>query len=391
VHQGKLPAPPALARAHLLELLRVWWEHGLDQERGGCWNRLSHALAPVREPQRRLLVHARLLWAFSEGVLQGAGEPARVAARHAHACLMERFRDPRRGGYWLAIGADGAPADERKQLYAHAFVVFALAHYARAFGERAALDEARAVLALLRERLSSPAGGWFEWAARDWSALPGPRLQNPHMHLLEALLELDEVEPDPEARDMADRIFALCADRFVDRAQGCLGEQFDADWRPLASAEERRVEPGHHFEWAWLLHSYARARGGHPEALLLADLLHRFARRHGVDSDGLVFDALEPSGRLARASKRLWPQTEHLKALAVRGECIPLRAALQRVLGAYRDPETGAWREQLDRAGQIVSDALNATSVYHVVLALRESADALDADEAERRIRQGVG
>jgi mannose-6-phosphate isomerase len=379
VHQGTLPAPPALARAHLLELLRVWWEHGLDRERGGCWNRLSHALEPVPEPKRRLLVHARLVWAFSEGVVQGAGEPAKAAARHAHAFLTERFRDPRGGGYWLELGPDGAPADPRKQLYAHAFVVFALAHYARALGEPAALSEARAVLALLREHLASPAGGWFEWAARDWSLLPGPRLQNPHMHLLEALLALDEVESDPDARGMADRIFALCADRFVDRAQGCLGEQFDAGWRPLAGAEERRVEPGHHFEWVWLLHAYARARGGHPEALQLADLLHRFARRHGVDSDGLVVDALEPSGRLARGSKRLWPQTEHLKALAARGERDVLRGALERVLGAYRDPATGAWREQLDRAGKLASDALNATSVYHVVLALREAAEVLES------------
>src|SRR5262249_55423778 len=154
----------------------------------------------------------------------------------------------------------GAPADERKELYAHAFAVFALAHYARALGETQALDEARGVLALLRERVSAPAGGWFECADRDWAPLASPRLQNPHMHLLEALLALDEVAPDPDARGMADEIFALCADRFVDRAQGCLGERFDARWRPLADAEARQVEPGHHFEWVWLLHAYARAR-----------------------------------------------------------------------------------------------------------------------------------
>jgi mannose-6-phosphate isomerase len=199
------------------------------------------------------------------------------------------------------------------------------------------------------------------------------------MHLLEALLALDALEPDPAVRALCDELFALCADRFVDRVQGCLGEVFDARWQPLAGREDR-VEPGHHFEWVWLLHGYARARGAHPEALQLAELLNRFARRHGVDTDGLVFDALERSGRPARDSKRLWPQTEHLKALAARGERTALRDTLARVVSAYVDPATRAWREQLDRAGQVTSDALNATSVYHVVLALREAAAVLGPD-----------
>jgi mannose/cellobiose epimerase-like protein (N-acyl-D-glucosamine 2-epimerase family) len=362
------------ARARLLELLALWCERGLDRERGGYWNRLDASLAPVSEPHKRLLVHTRLIWSFSEGVLQGAGEPALAAARHGYAFLSEHFRDARRGGYRLTVDRAGAPADERKELYAHAFAVFALAHYARACAAPEALAEARDVLALLRERLSAPGGGWFECAARDWSPLPGPRLQNPHMHLLEALLALGD--PDPGARAMADEIFALCADRFVDRVQGCLGEKFRADWLPLADPEGRVVEPGHHFEWVWLLHAYARARSN-PEALQLADLLQRFARRHGVDSDGLVFDALERSGRVARDSKRLWPQTEHLKALAARGERDALRAAFARVTGAYVDPASGAWREQLDRAGNVTSTAFNATSVYHVVLALREAAAVL--------------
>jgi mannose-6-phosphate isomerase len=200
------------------------------------------------------------------------------------------------------------------------------------------------------------------------------------MHLLEALLALDELGPDADARALADEIFSLCADRFVDRAQGCLAEHFDASWRPLDGPEGRSIEPGHHFEWVWLLHAYARARDC-SEARFLADLLHRFARRHGVDADGLVFDALWRSGSVARDSKRLWPQTEHLKALAARGESSALRESLARVAAAYVDPATGAWREQLDRAGRVTSDALNATSVYHVVLALREAAQALQRVE----------
>jgi mannose-6-phosphate isomerase len=367
-------------RARLRNVLALWCRHGLDREHGGYHNRLTHALAPVPEGHKRLLVHARLIYAFSEGAALGAGEWARESALRGYSFLIERFRDPRHGGFYLTTTPDGAPLDARKDLYAHAFVVFALAHCARALALREAADQARELLALLRARLAAPAGGLFETASREWAPLDGPRRQNPHMHLLEALLALDELAPDADARALADEIFSLCADRFVDRAQGCLAEHFDACWRPLDGPEGRSIEPGHHFEWVWLLHAYARARDC-PEALLLADLLHRFARRHGVDADGLVFDALWRSGSVARDSKRLWPQTEHLKALAARGESSALRESLARVAAAYVDPATGAWREQLDRAGRVTSDALNATSVYHVVLALREAARVLQRVE----------
>ena len=90
-----------------------------------------------------------------------------------------------------------------------------------------------------------------------------------------------------------------------------------------------------------------------------------------------IVDAVDAQGALVRDGKRLWPQTEHIKALAARGEREELRSTLGRVLTAYVDAESRGWHEQLDRAGRVVSDVMNATSVYHVVLALREAAARL--------------
>jgi mannose-6-phosphate isomerase len=42
---------------------------------------------------------------------------------------------------------------------------------------------------------------------------------------------------------------------------GSLREFFDGDWNPLASDEGRIVEPGHQFEWAWLLNGWASIIG----------------------------------------------------------------------------------------------------------------------------------
>jgi mannose-6-phosphate isomerase len=125
----------------------------------------------------------------------------------------------------------------------------------------------------------------------------------------------------------------------------------------------------------WLLSRCSAAgRGGAPRG---ADALFEFARRHGVDGDGLVFDELDCDGRVRRDSKRLWPQTEHLKALAARGLRDELAGALERCLAAYVDPGHHGWHEQLTRQARVSSELMNATSVYHVVLALTEAAAAL--------------
>ena len=44
---------------------------------------------------------------------------------------------------------------------------------------------------------------------------------------------------------------------FIDAHNGALHEFFDADWNPAPGIEGRIVEPGHQFEWAWLLLRWA--------------------------------------------------------------------------------------------------------------------------------------
>ena len=42
---------------------------------------------------------------------------------------------------------------------------------------------------------------------------------------------------------------------------GALGEYFEEDWTPLRGPVGSVVEPGHQFEWAWVLGEYARLSG----------------------------------------------------------------------------------------------------------------------------------
>jgi mannose-6-phosphate isomerase len=366
-------------RTHLLdELLPLWASHGLDRKHGGCWSRLGPDRKPLPDGQKRMLVHARQVYAFTRGVELGAGSFARDAAQHALEFWLERFRDARHGGWFRTTDDAGAPLDRSKDLYDHAFAVFALAHHARATGASDSLRLARETLGWVRDHLTDrAAGGYLEGASESGQPVLGPRRQNPHMHWFEALLALHAAAPDSALVDDARALLELLERRWVDSTTDLLGEHFDPAWRPLPGEPGDVVEPGHHFEWVWLLERFAELQ---PESRAgdLATRLFERAEALGVDPDGGVLDQLHRDGRPKLTTKRLWPQTERLKALAARGLRPALERALERCLARYVDPSTGGWREQLDREGRAVGTAQNATSVYHVVFALGEAGAALE-------------
>ena len=367
----------ARLRRHLLEeLLPYWAERGVDRTHGGFHSRLDEQGRPLPDGSKRLLVQTRQIYAFSEAARLGAPFGLDLAARGV-AFLERAFRDGVHGGWFHTATPEGEPLDRRKDCYGHAFVVFALARYYAASGEAAALARARETAELALARLRDEAhGGYHEVADERWSPRGDlPRRQNPHMHWLEALLALHEVAPDAALLAEAERLLALLRARWLDAEHGCLGEFFAADWQRAPGPEGDVVEPGHHYEWSWLLARHAEATGSaapHPEG----ERLFAFAERHGTDGSGGVFDRIDRRGRLLDASQRLWPQTERLKALAVRGERAALAASLARVFARYLRAG-GGWTEQLGPDGKPRDGIQNATSVYHVVLALREALEAL--------------
>ncbi len=77
------------------------------------------------------------------------------------------------------------------------------------------------------------------------------------------------------------------------------------------------VEPGHHYEWIWLLRRFERETG-RPVARFV-DALYGHATEHGFDAEGLIVDELLADGSCRSPSRRLWPITEAIKANVVEG------------------------------------------------------------------------
>ena len=378
-------------RRHLLEeLLPLWHEHGVDRERGGFHPELGPDLHPGPCDFKRLVSQARQVYAFSHAALLGAPAWARATAEHGLEFISDRFWDARYGGYFLTTDLGGEPLDRRKDSYAHAFVLFALAYYYQATRDAEALRIAARTLDLLEEHLADPAhGGFRESASERWEPLSAVRRQNPHMHLLEAFLALYAVTDERRYLEHAHALVRLLEERFLDAEQGCLGEYFTDDWKPYPGAQGQVLEPGHHFEWVWLLHQYA-ATSGRESLLGAADRIFRLGFELGIDpDDGGVFDEINRRREIVRDTKRLWPQTELIKALVARYEKQADPEVLERVQQAlkycfshYVDPRHRGWNDHLTREGGVFSEFMPATSVYHITLALSEVIRVLEGDTA---------
>lgn len=368
-------SPAGLQRWTYGTLIPSWIERAVDHAAGGFTEEFTADGRPVAAPDRSALTTARLAYTFSHAA-RLSGDPASLeAARHGFDLLLKaQFAN---GYVPKRFSPDGSASVPRRDLYDLAFVLFASAHYHRLTGEAEAIRLAEATMDGIESALAAPFGGYTE---DDLGTLP--RRQNPHMHLLEAFHALAEATGNQRWFDAADRIVRLAAERFID-AQGTLGEFFDTDWQPVVGDPGRLREPGHQFEWVWLLHHHHRLTGWE-RARGLADGLYRFGLAHGIDSDpgcpALVFDGIDPDGGLVAPTKLLWPQTEFIKALGARFEFAGDKTAAERLshhLGLtfqhFVDTRTGLWHNQLDRAGAPLPIALPSRVLYHLFLCLAET------------------
>jgi mannose-6-phosphate isomerase len=363
----QLAARAATSRTWLFDhAFPRWAADGFDARAGLFHERLGVDGAPDDAAPRRVRVQARQTYAFAAaGRLGWSGPWAERVEQGLDVLLGRAIRAD--GGVRHLLGAQ---RDERRDLYDTAFVLFGLAHAARARPARAGdcFAAADALLGWLDAHWTHPAGGYREG---EIDPQP-PRRQNPHMHLLEALLALDAAAGEGRYRAQAAALGALFRDRLFEPRRGVLPELFADDWTP----QDDVVEPGHHFEWRWLLGVLARAGG--PDLVDRGERLRIHAEVYGVDADGFACDAVRAHGGPHRRSARLWPQTERLKANLAAWEATSdeeaARAAAQAfdALMAYCAPALpGLWRDRrID--GAFIDEPAPASSFYHIVLALEE-------------------
>ncbi len=335
------------------------WCRAFPDGRGGYFERVSGEGSPVPVPYRRLHASARVLYVFSE-LARTRGEflkRSRVALRY-----LDLHWSFEQSLFIYQLDWEKSHLNRSLDAYGHAFVLFAFAKHVEVTGDptlfrRIFQIDARCEAVFwngefYRERIS-------ESGESTGSGIS----QNHHMHFFEAYLELIRVTRDDRFRERATRIYQLAKRFFL--VEGRVLELRKGEDDSLESAV---VEPGHVYEWAWLLLQYSELFRDQ-DAKALGETLLFWVDSAGIDTEmGGVFDQVSFSGTPLKNTKRIWPLAEairtHSAYSGVGGEKFGTftRLMLERYLHRER-----LWWEHLNRDFTPLTDEIPVTTMYHLI------------------------
>jgi mannose/cellobiose epimerase-like protein (N-acyl-D-glucosamine 2-epimerase family) len=368
------------------DVLPFWAEAGRDAATGWFHERLLIDGKPDRLAPQRIRVQFRQIYVYAHAALLGWHKEGRAIALACFRIVMERAWAPDgQPGFVHRLAPDGAVSNPLRDAYDHAFAVLALSWLDRVSDDPAVGRALEQTLAFVDAHLTAPDGslleGWLEGEAS-----PLPRRQNPQMHWFEAMLALKSNRSHAGAAERLSRA-RLHFDRMFDAKTGTVGEYFDDDWQPMPGAEGDIVEPGHLAEWAWLLRQHERIIGLKPRALP-TELIEAALRSADAQS-GLLVDEADRKGRVRRDTRRIWLQTELVKAfiaeaeIGVPGAAKQARKAIAAMEKYYlRQPISQGWVDQLDASLAPIPGPVQTSILYHVFVA---------AVEADRVLSTGRG
>jgi mannose/cellobiose epimerase-like protein (N-acyl-D-glucosamine 2-epimerase family) len=359
--------------------LPLWLSAGADRRYGGFFEGLDYQCEPSRG-KKRVRVQFRQIYCYAKAGQMGYRGDWRSAVAHGLTFVFDKCLHDA-GLCRHELDESGSPLDSKTDLYDQAFMLLAFAEAYKATGDQRAYSAAHRGAAQLFAQMRHPKAGFWD-SLHDRSMLR----TNPHMHLLEACIAWLGAEPRGVWREIGQISVDLCRQTFIEPEHGGLLEYFDAQWRPVTSGEYAVVEPGHMFEWAWLLLRWSDRTG--EDTSELATRLYDVAVRNGICSKrDVAINALDLQLKPLDTVARLWPQTERLKASLALAERSPAGASelleqarrADRSIGPYfAGLRPGLWRDKSNPDGTFQNEAAPASSFYHLLCAAYEQLGAQD-------------
>ena len=278
-------------------ILRFWLDQMMDYEHGGFYGRMAHDGELHPEAEKGAILNARILWAFSAAFRVLKHPEYLEAATRAKDYIIEHFIDQEYGGVYWSVDCEGNPLDTKKQFYAIGFMIYGLTEYARATGDREALDYALDLYDCIEEHaFDREHNGYIEACTREWGRIEDMRLsdldanypksQNTHLHIIEPYTNLLRCLKEAQAQESCDYVSAIGSvlpvgisvppqtisevegalrnlvdiftDKILNKETSHLDLFFGMDWTRGAGHLESY---GHDIECSWLLHEAALVLG----------------------------------------------------------------------------------------------------------------------------------
>lgn len=356
------------------EALPFWATRGWDSNHGGFYERMFFDGRADLTANRRTRVQWRQIYVYSHAAILGWHDGLKLALRGLEYMIGKAWSPDGKPGFVHILNPNGQVVDSKRDSYDHAFALLALAWLAKASGDAQVRTLLDVVFEFCGKNLTDQHGFLIE-------AIPpeGPRRQNPHMHMLEAMLAMVELFDHQEAKERARHFRNMLEGAFFDPQSTLLLEFFDENWQPIRDeAGICPVEPGHMAEWVWLIRKYERLNS-QKSSPLAAHLLGA-ALRGAEPMAGFLIDEMDTAHTMRKTSRRLWPQTELIKAWLAQAETGVERAdeaaeqAIDALMTHYLSgPFPGGWYDQFDGDGAIMGNTVPESTLYHIFVACAES------------------
>ncbi len=348
-------------------ILPFWIHKMTDHENGGFLGQLDFQGRPVRHANKGGILNARILWTFSAAYRVFPKEEYLHMAHRAFQYLAENFLDPEYGGTYWELDYHGEVLNNKKQIYALAFTIYAFTEYYMLTGNSFALEAAKGLFQDIEmHAFDTKQKGYFEAFSRDWQPLEDLRLSekdqnenktmNTHLHILEAYTNLYRVWKDDLLEDQLRNLSGLFMDRFIN-SEGHLNLFFDDNW----NLKSDLVSFGHDIECSWLIQEAAIALNDDVLIEKSMKMAVKIAMKNiqGLDRDGGLFYEYFPSEDRWDTDKHWWPQAEamvgYYNAFQVSGN----EKFLNHVLKSWSfiqkyivDHENGEWHWSVNKAGK---------------------------------------
>ena len=383
-------------------ILPFWLDNMLDHERGGWYGQMTGDGIIVKDAPRGAILYARLLWTMSAAyrvLTRLKSEEYKFlleAAAMTKDYILNHFVDREYGGTYWSVTADGEPLDTKKQFYAQGFMLYGFSEYARATGDKEALEIALQLLDVIeRHGWDNEHGGYIEACTRDWQPIADMRLstkdenypksQNTHLHIIEPYTNLlrclnDELRmtndkfklPSSPERlsyssfvtrhsSLLENLIEIFCSRILNPETHHLDLFFDMDWTRKSTTESY----GHDIECSWLLHEAALTLEDKTILNKVEPIVQEvaLASEKGLQSDGSMIYEGEPDGSHFDRDRHWWVQAEAVVGFFNLYQHFGDEAALNKALHLWQyikdhliDHEHGEWYWSVREDGSVNLD-----------------------------------
>lgn len=329
-------------------ILNFWLNNMIDDENGGFYGQMTGKRELIKDADKGGILSARILWSFSAAYRVLGNAEYLEAATRMKDYILDHFYDQEYGGTYWSVDCKGQPKDTKKQFYAIGFMIYGLSEYARATGDREALDYAINLYECIESHsLDKQYNGYIEACTREWGEIADMRLseldanypksQNTHLHIIEPYTNLYRCIKELQAAESCNYVPAIGAvlpvgisvppetvnqiegslrnlisiftDKILNSATHHLDLFFENDWTRGAGALESY---GHDIECSWLLHEAALVLGD-PFILEKVESVVREvakASEKGLNADGSMVHEANLDTGYVDSDLHWWVQAE---------------------------------------------------------------------------------